>query len=177
MRPDSSFFQRDALEAGPRMVGMLLCRRTADGSVLRGRILETEVYRGEEDGACHARAGKTPRTEMMYRKGGHAYVYLVYGLHHLMNIVTGPEGMPQAVLIRALEKPLNGPGKWTRAFGISKRENGLYLPDSNEIWLEDDGFRPEIQALPRVGIDYAPEMWKTIPWRFATKEGGNTNAP
>ena len=164
-----AFFERDALAVAPDLVGKRLCRRMEDGRVLSCRITETEVYRGEEDGACHARAGRTKRTEMMYQKGGHAYIYLVYGLHHLFNVVTSREGEPQAVLIRAMERPLDGPAKWTKALGITVEKNGLYLPDSDEIWLEDAGDKPQIITAPRVGIDYAKEPWKSIPWRFVAK--------
>lgn len=172
MRPDKTFFEQDVLDAAPQMVGMRICRRLPDGRVLSARILETEAYRGEEDKACHASKGRTARTEMMYRQGGHAYIYLIYGIHELFNIVTGKENDPQAVLIRALEKPLDGPGKWTKAFSVTRQQNGLYLPCSDEIWLEDDGFRPNIRTLPRVGIDYAGEYWKNVPWRFIAEEGG-----
>lgn len=165
-RLTAAFFERDVLEVAPELVGKLLCRRLDDERILSVRIAETEVYRGEEDQACHARFGKTRRTEMMYQNGGYAYIYLVYGLHHLFNVVTGKEGQPQAVLVRAMEKPLNGPGKWTKALGITVEKNGLYLPESKEIWLEDDGYRPALDTAPRVGIDYAGEPWKSILWRF-----------
>ena len=171
VKPDAAFFEQDALSLASQLVGMKICRRLPDGRILSARITETEVYRGEEDLACHASKGRTKRTEIMYQKGGHAYVYLIYGLHWLFNIVSGHEGMPQAVLIRAMEKPLDGPAKWTKAFEITGKENGLYLPGSDEIWVED-GDRPELIQLPRVGIDYAGEPWKSIPWRFVAKEGG-----
>lgn len=171
-RLSAAFLERDALDVAPALVGMLLCRKMPDGQVKKVRITETEVYRGEEDQACHARFGRTKRTEMMYQKGGYAYIYLVYGLHHLFNVVTGREGQPQAVLIRAAQKPLDGPAKWTRALAITTEKNGLYLPDSGEIWLEDDGYRPDVRTMPRVGIDYAGEVWKAIPWRFIACEGG-----
>lgn len=171
-RLDAAFFEQDALQVAPELVGMLICRKLPEGQVKKVRITETEVYRGEEDQACHARFGKTKRTEMMYRKGGYAYIYLVYGLHHLFNVVTGKADEPQAVLIRAAEKPLDGPAKWTKHMQITTEKNGLYLPDNNEIWLEDDGYRPEVRTAPRVGIDYAGEVWKAIPWRFIAIEGG-----
>ena len=166
MRLGAGFFARDVLEVAPDLVGKRLVRRLPDGSVKGLRIMETEAYRGEEDGACHARRGKTPRTEVMYRRGGYSYVYLVYGLHHLMNVVTGSEGQPQAALIRAMEKPLDGPGKWTRAMGVTLSQNGLWLPENDEMWLEDDGVHPHIVTAPRVGVDYAPPLWRDIPWRF-----------
>lgn len=165
MRINAEFFQRDALEIAPQLLGMRICRKMPDGSILSARILETEIYRGEEDMACHARNGKTQRNRMMYEKGGYAYIYLIYGLHWLFNVVTGEMDSPQAILIRALEKPWDGPAKWTRAFSVTGAQNGLYLPESREIWLEEGESLPCITA-PRVGIDYAPEPWKSMPWRF-----------
>ena len=149
----------------PLLAGAVICRRLPDGRILRGRIAETEAYRGQEDLACHARFGRTARSETLYQAGGHAYVYLVYGLHWLFNVVTGEENAPQGVLIRALEKPLDGPAKWTRAFEITGRHNGLYLPACDEIWLEE-GAPCSVSAAARIGIDYAPEPWRSIPWRF-----------
>jgi len=165
VRLDEAFFRQDALFVAPALAGAYVCRRLADGRVMRGLITETEAYRGEEDGACHARAGRTHRTEMLYRAGGCSYVYLVYGLHWLFNVVTGRADQPQGVLIRALEAPLDGPAKWTRAFGVTGAQNGLLLPSSDEIWLEAGISRP-VRTAPRVGVDYAPEPWKSMPWRF-----------
>ena len=164
------FYRRDVLLVAPELVGKIVCRRLEDGTVLRGRIREAEAYRGEEDQACHARHGRTARNEPLYQAGGVSYVYLIYGLHWLFNVVTGERDIPQAALVRALEKPLDGPAKWTKAFGIGKAQSGLDLINGQEIWLEDDGCRPEITALPRVGIDYAAPPWREIPWRFVYKE-------
>jgi len=168
MKLNSDFFARDVLEVAPELVGKIICRRLPDGQMIRGKIIETEAYRGEDDLACHARMGRTKRNAVMYGRAGHAYIYLIYGLHWLFNVVTGNENDPQAVLIRALETPLNGPAKWTKAFQITGDQNGLYLPCSQEIWLED-GEKTEIITAPRVGIDYAGEPWKSIPWRFIAK--------
>lgn len=163
---DAGFYSRDVLEAAPDLVGKILCRKLPGGGEIRLRITETEAYRGEEDGACHARFGRTPRTETMYLPGGYSYVYLVYGLHHLLNVVTGKENEPQAVLIRAMEAPFDGPAKWTRHMHITREHNGLWLPQNDQISIVDDGYRPEILTAPRVGIDYAPEYWRDMPWRF-----------
>ena len=165
-RLEESFYRQDVLEVSPQLVGKLVCRRLEDGTVLKGRILEAEAYRGQEDLACHARHGKTGRSAPLFEAGGISYVYLVYGLHWLFNVVTGGRDQPQAALIRALHKPLDGPAKWTKAFGITKAQNGLDLIHGEDVWLEDDGYRPLIKTLPRVGIDYAPSPWKEIPWRF-----------
>lgn len=165
MRIGADFFRQDVLRVAPRLVGAELCRRLPDGAVLRGRITETEAYRGIEDLACHARRGRTPRTDMLFREGGFSYVYLVYGLHWLFNVVTGEQDAPQGVLIRAMEKPLDGPAKWTRAFRIDGSHNGLYLPASDEIWIEKEWDYP-VRTAPRVDIDYAGEPWISMPWRF-----------
>lgn len=169
MKYGGDFFTQDALTAAPRLVGAYVCRRLPGGEMLRGRVLETEAYRGEEDLACHARFGRTKRSEMLYRPGGYSYVYLVYGLHWLFNVVTGKADQPQGVLIRALAPPLDGPAKWTKAFGITGEQNGLYLPDSDQIWLEAGG-ETSVRAVPRVGIAYAAEPWKSIPWRFIASD-------
>jgi DNA-3-methyladenine glycosylase len=166
-RLGEAFYRQDVLAVAPQLVGKLVCRRMDDGSVKSGRILEAEAYRGEEDMACHARHGKTSRCAPLYETGGLSYVYLIYGLHWLFNVVTGEKDVPQAALIRALHPPLDGPAKWTKAFSITKLQNGLDLIHGEEMWLEDDGFRPQIKTLPRVGIDYAASPWKEIPWRFA----------
>ncbi len=171
MTPDLRFFARDCLEVAPGLVGMLLCRRAADGGVLRLRIRETEAYRGEEDTACHAHRGRTPRTEVLYAPPGTLYVYLCYGIHWLLNIVTGAKEQPQAVLIRACEGA-EGPGKLTRALGIDGRFNRRSLPDCAELWLEDDGTPRSVRAAPRVGIAYASEADQERLWRFILDENG-----
>jgi len=136
---------------------------------MRGRINEVEAYRGEEDTACHARAGRTKRTEVLYMAGGHAYVYLCYGIHCLLNVVTGEEGDPQAVLIRGLAE-VPGPGRLTKAFGITLDENRLDLIASPALWLEDDGSAPRIHASKRIGIGYATQEDQDRLWRFTAQE-------
>ncbi|MDE5945869.1 MAG: DNA-3-methyladenine glycosylase [Oscillospiraceae bacterium] len=168
MKLDKVFFNRDCLEVAPDLVGKILVYRLSDGSEFRVRITETEAYRGEEDKACHASKGKTPRTEILYGESGKIYIYLCYGIHWLMNIVTGKKDMPQCVLIRAGEN-LNGPAKLTKFLKIDKSLNGMSICESNDIWIEDDNFRPGIITAPRVGIDYAGEYWKNIEWRFIAK--------
>lgn len=168
MKLDKNFFSRDCLEVAPDLVGKILVHRLSDGSELKVRITETEAYRGEEDKACHASKGKTPRTKILYDESGKIYVYLCYGIHWLMNIVTGEKDMPQCVLIRAGEK-LNGPAKLTKFLRIDKSMNGISICENDSIWIEDDSFRPEIITAPRVGIDYAGEYWKNIEWRFIAK--------
>ncbi|MCL2495285.1 MAG: DNA-3-methyladenine glycosylase [Oscillospiraceae bacterium] len=166
MRIDPAFYASDVLEAAPALLGKLLCRRLPDGTVLRLRITETEAYRGQDDTACHARAGKTRRTAVMFGPGGFSYVYLCYGIHSLLNIVTGEDGQPQAALIRAVEgRP--GPGRVTKALSIDCSLNGIDLRTSGLLWLEDDGFVcPSILTGPRVGIAYASEEDRGRAWRF-----------
>ncbi len=154
-----------------------------DNQITAGVIIETEAYNGTDDRACHAFGGRrTPRTEVMYHPGGVSYVYLCYGMHHLLNIVTGPKDVPQAVLIRAL-KPLQGidimrkrrkdkvplsagPGTVSQALGITTHHNGLSLHE-NMLWIEDHGILFEsISAGPRIGVDYAGAD-ALLPYRFS----------
>ncbi len=163
------FFQASAKELAPRLVGKLLCRRLASGEVLRCRITETECYYGEKDTACHAHKGRTARTEVMYRTGGVAYVYLCYGIHYLLNVVTGPDGFPEAVLIRGVEG-YDGPGKLTKAMQIGKAQNGQFLSSTGEIWLEEDGTKVKVSRHRRIGISYASQRDQERKWRFKREE-------
>jgi len=177
------FYSRPALEVDNDLLGKVLVRRL-NGRNLAGRIVETEAYVGPHDLACHASKGKTRRTEIMFGPAGYAYVYMIYGFYHCLNVVTDSEGYPSAVLIRAVE-PLesvavmrklrrdpekdtaigSGPGKLCRAMSIDKQLNGEDLA-GKILWIEDRHFKPEsIRTSPRVGIDYAGE-YKDKPWRF-----------
>lgn len=166
---DKEFFHRDALAVAPELVGKLLVHRLPDGTELRERIAETEAYRGEEDKACHASKGRTPRTELLYGESGIIYVYLCYGMHWLMNVITGETGTPQGVLLRAGELH-SGPAKLTKYLQVDGRYNGKPICGNPEIWIEDDGYSPKIRTAPRVGIDYAGEYWKSIEWRFIAEK-------
>ena len=163
-------FKGDVLKVSPDLLGKWVCRRLPTGAVIRGQIIQTEAYRGEEDLACHARHGKTSRNAPMYEEGGCSYVYLIYGIHWLFNVVTGPKDQPQGVMIRCLRPPLDGPGKWTKAFGITGADSGQLLLPEKGLWLEDEGLQPKVITAPRVGIDYAGAPWKEIPWRFIMDE-------
>ena len=164
-------YQTDGITLAKRLLGCRLVHETPEGRC-GGIIVETEAYMGLTDDAAHSyRGNPNGRVNVQYGPGGFAYIYLIYGLHWLFNIVTGEKDFPQAVLIRALEKPWDGPAKWTRAFSVTGAQNGIYLPDSEEIWLEE-GNALSYTAAPRVGIDYAREPWKSIPWRFIAAEGG-----
>jgi DNA-3-methyladenine glycosylase len=169
MKLDLNFYTQDALKVAPLLIGKILVRKLKKGKFLRCRITETEIYRGEEDTACHARVGKTSRTHVLYKRGGYTYVYLCYGIHYLFNIVTGKENHPQAVLIRAIEG-YNGPGKLTKFMKIDKSINDLDLITSEEIWIEDDGLKYQYIKDKRIGIEYATEPYKSIKWRFIMKK-------
>ena len=161
-------YKLKAPELAPKLLGCYLCRKMKDGGVLRLKITETEAYFGEEDTACHAHKGKTPRTEVMYRDGGCAYVYLCYGIHSLLNIVCGVEGHPEAVLIRGVDGA-NGPGKLTKLMDITREQNGIILSEENGLWIEDGGKAVAYTTAPRVGIDYADPLDRDRKWRFIIK--------
>ena len=165
MRLDRDFFARDALEVAPDLLGKALVTSAPDGSPRRLIITETEVYRGEDDTACHAHRGRTKRTEMLYRPGGAVYVYLCYGIHWLMNVITGPEDFPQGVLIRAC-KGFDGPGKLTKYLGITGALNGADIASSPLIRIEDEGREVYITTDKRVGIAYAQKADRDRLWRF-----------
>jgi DNA-3-methyladenine glycosylase len=165
-----SFFARDAATVARELVGARLYLRQPEGGLRSARLVETEAYVGPQDLACHAAKGRTRRTEVMFGPAGHAYVYLVYGLHELLNVVTGAEGDAQAVLLRAaeglegVEDSLSGPGRLTRAFGITRALNGADLC-AGPLWLAP-GRPPEAVAVSsRIGVGYAGE-WAAAPLRF-----------
>jgi len=165
IRLTRSYFTRDVLDVAPDMPGKIICVRLPDGKYGRFQITEVEAYRGGEDKACHASKGRTARTELMFQEGGRLYIYLIYGMYWMLNIVTGEKDNPQAVLIRGVEK-YRGPGVLTRSLGIDKSFNGEDLVTSERIWIEDAGLAPIIKTSPRIGIDYAGEYWKDRPWRY-----------
>ena len=158
------FYHRPCDEVARDLVGKVIVRGD-----IRLRISETEVYWGENDTACHAHKGRTKRTEVLYADAGTVYVYLCYGIHWLLNIVTGDENDPQAVLIRAcLEAP--GPGKLTKRLGITGEYNRKSILETPDFWIEGDGFRCEIVPDRRVGIGYASEEDQARLWRYKIKK-------
>jgi DNA-3-methyladenine glycosylase len=165
LRLKREFYLSDVLEVAPQIIGKYMVVRKPDGTLVRHRVTEVEAYRGTEDRACHAFKGKTGRTHIMFGEGGYLYVYLIYGMYWMLNIVTGEEENPQAVLIRGVES-LNGPGKLTKALGIDKSFYGEDLTVSERIWFEETGENPLIRTSPRIGIDYAGEYWASKPWRY-----------
>ena len=167
-----SYFARPATELAPLLLGKILCRRTED-DVIRLRITETECYFGEEDTACHAHHGRTPRTEVMYEEGGRAYVYLCYGMHSLLNLTTGPAGHPEAVLIRAVQG-IVGPGRLTRYMQIDRTLNKMPLTPESGLWVEEDGSVLNFTIGTRIGIAYAEKQDREKAWRFVAIEDENT---
>ena len=166
-RLNYEFFHRECLDVAQDLVGKVLVRQTPEGQ-LRLRISETEAYCGEADTACHAHKGRTKRTEVLYADAGTIYVYLCYGIHWLLNIVTGEQESSQAVLIRAcVDAP--GPGKLTKALQITGELNRQSILTQNALWIEDDGFRCEIIPDKRVGIGYASLEDQQRLWRFKMK--------
>ena len=154
------FFHRPCLEVARDLVGKII---VCDGKQLR--ISETEAYCGEADTACHASRGRTKRTEVMYGKAGTVYIYLCYGMHWMLNLVTGEEDQPEAVLIRACaEAP--GPGRLTKALGITGELNRSSVVTSKELWVGNDGLHCGIVTDKRVGIGYASQEDQDRLWRF-----------
>jgi len=164
MRLNREFYCRDVLLVAPELIGKKLARKNI-GQINYYPIIEVEAYHGEEDKASHARFGKTSRNSIMFATGGLIYVYLIYGMYWMLNIVTGEKGSAQAVLIRGLGD-LEGPGKITKALGIDKSFYGEDLVNSDRIWIETYLEKPSVIHYPRIGIDYACEPWKSVAWRF-----------
>jgi len=168
-----NFFNRNTIMVAQDLLGKYLVRKTGN-KIIRTKIVETEAYCGPEDRASHASKGITPRTKIMFGPPGYAYVYLIYGMYHCLNIVTEKEGYPAAVLIRGVELGgLNGPGKLCRGLGIDKKLNAIDLTKSDLLWVENGKVeikKNQIKSAKRIGVDYAGK-WKNKPWRFLlTKE-------
>ena len=166
-----AFYAREAEELAHDLIGTILVHRV-NGKELRGRIVETEAYVGAHDLAYHAAKGRTARTEVMFGHAGHAYVYLCYGIHDMLNIVSGEHGVAQAVLVRAAEPldgweaNLSGPGNLAKGFEITRRDNAADLTGDRLFLLErQGGDQPRVMRTRRVGVDYAKE-WKDAPLRF-----------
>lgn len=168
-RLSAAAYAVDAVTAAKALLGKWLCRRLPDGSVLKARIVETEAYCGESDTACHAHCGKTARNAPMYEPGGIAYIYLCYGMHNLLNVVTGVKDYPEAVLIRGVEGSI-GPGRVTKFLQIDRTLNREPLTTSKRLWIEaDEAPQPCFKATPRIGIAYATNHDQNRKWRFVSK--------
>ncbi|AAD18645.1 N-methylpurine-DNA glycosylase [Chlamydia pneumoniae TW-183] len=184
MLQEHFFLSEDVITLAQQLLGHKLIT-THEGLITSGYIVETEAYRGPDDKACHAyNYRKTQRNRAMYLKGGSAYLYRCYGMHHLLNVVTGPEDIPHAVLIRAIlpdqgkelmiqrrqwrDKPphllTNGPGKVCQALGISLENNRQRL-NTPALYISKEKISGTLTATARIGIDYAQE-YRDVPWRF-----------
>ncbi len=165
-----SFFNRSALEVAPDLLGKYLVENAGEEQHAF-KITEVEAYEGLEDLASHASKGKTKCTEVMYRDAGIFYVYLIYGMYYMLNVVTGKKDHPAAVLIRGVEG-IQGPGKLTKKLNIDKRFNGQVAEKENELWFEDRGEKIDqknIVKSPRIGVDYAGPIWAKKEYRFYIK--------
>jgi DNA-3-methyladenine glycosylase len=166
----SSFFNRKTQIVARDLLGKFLVRKNNNREVAY-MIIETEGYIGPYDLASHSSKGRTARTEIMYMKAGTIYVYFVYGMHYMLNIVTEEKGFPAAVLVRAVEG-ISGPGRIAKKLSIDKMLNGLPLSKETDLWMEDRGVQippKKIQATPRIGVDYAGEVWARKKLRFVIK--------
>ena len=177
-----AFYAREAEVLARDLIGTILVHRVGR-EARRGRIVETEAYVGCHDLACHAAKGRTARTEVMFGEAGHAYVYLIYGIHDMLNIVSGEPGVAQAVLVRAAEPldgwqaNLSGPGNLAKGFGITRRHNGADLTgDELFILASRDATPPRIVRTRRIGVDYAKE-WKDVPLRFIDADSPAVSRP
>ncbi len=170
-----TFYQQNAVAVAKGLIGAVLVHRVR-GRQYRARIVEAEAYVGPHDLASHSSKGRTKRTEVMFGPAGHAYVYLIYGMYDMFNIVAGKTGSGQAVLIRAAEPldgwkaDLSGPGRLTRALRITRFHNGLDLAGDKLFLLRDPSLRPKIGRTRRIGVDYAKE-WKDAKLRFVEVKG------
>jgi len=163
------FYLNPTLQVAKDLIGKFLIHKKGN-KIYQAQIIETEAYSGFNDMASHAAKKKTKRNEIMFKQGGCAYVYLIYGMYHCLNVVTEKNGYPSAVLIRALDYPnSDGPGKLCREFEITKQiHNGIDLT-GNVLWIEDRGIKPNIVSDKRICVDYAGES-ANWPWRFVIKE-------
>ncbi len=165
------FFDRPADRVAQELLGAWLVVKGLDGRVTRHVVFETEAYLGAHDLACHAARGMTPRNAVMFGSAGVWYVYLCYGMHWMLNVVTGPVGTPAAVLIRGVGRHV-GPGRLTKALGISADHNGRRATRASGLWFEEGAPVPSRLRMrtPRIGVGYAGE-WAAKPLRFVVDPG------
>ena len=162
-RLDRSFFVKPTVQVAQELLGKQL-----NFYNFSGIITETEAYHQDNDPACHAYRGKTPRNEPMFGPAGHTYVYFIYGMYHCLNFVTEPEGTAAAVLIRGLMSDsvhLNGPGKLCRYLKITKDHNNIDLISNHSFFITDVGLKPQFSCTPRIGIRQGQDKL----WRFVTQ--------
>lgn len=172
---DRSFYSRDALTVAKELLSCVIVRKIGRKEI-RARIIDVEAYIGEDDLACHASKGRTSRSEILYGEPGHAYVYLIYGMYYIFNVVVERKDFPAGIMVRAVhvegvdQKKTNGPGKVCKMLAIDKSCNGVDLTEGKKLWIEyGEKIQPrDIGVLKRVGIDYAQHC-AHYPWRFHIK--------
>jgi DNA-3-methyladenine glycosylase len=172
--PARTWSSPDTVSHARGLLGKYLVRRFDDGREEARLIVETEAYHSAEDLACHASKGRTPRTGVLFGAGGVWYVYLCYGIHEMLNLVTGPADHPAAILIRGVSG-LIGPGRLTKHLHITRALNGLPAAKKSGLWIEDRGtlvLPEQISRTPRIGVDYAGPIWSQKPWRFVLSVSG-----
>ena len=168
------FFERGTVIVAEELLGKFLVRRVR-GKEIVVMITEVEAYDGHKDKASHAHRGRTKRNEPMFGGAGVWYVYLCYGMHHMLNVVTGAKEYPAAVLVRCIEangKRVCGPGRVTKFLNIDKKLNAKQVSKDTGLWIEDRGVRvvkKDIQKTPRIGVDYAGPVWSKKRYRFYIK--------
>ncbi|MBK1878910.1 DNA-3-methyladenine glycosylase [Pelagicoccus mobilis] len=164
------FQSKDTVRHARELIGKQLILKSSDADEQTCVITETEAYDGPHDLACHASKGRTKRTEVMFGPAGCWYVYLIYGMHEMLNLVTGPPDYPAAVLIRGLEG-VNGPGRLTKRLGIDRRFNASPANEKTGLYLRGASPIPDSQVdiTPRIGVDYAGPDWAQRPYRFVLK--------
>ena len=171
-----TFFNRPTLAVARSLVGKYVVREN-ESRTITGRIIEVEAYVGSQDKACHASKGRTARTEVLFGPPGISYVYLIYGMYHMLNVVAERAEFPAAVLIRAIEvdgELIDGPGKLCRELGIDRSLHRLDMTHGSQLWFEDRGervSRKQVGTFPRIGVDYAG-AWAKKPWRFRLLDSG-----
>lgn len=159
-----SFFDRSTTKVARDLVGCYLVKKN-NGKIERYLITETEAYDGPHDLACHGAKGLTQRTKVLFGKPGYFYIYLIYGMYWLLNVVTGPEGYPAGVLIRGL-KDVYGPGRITRDLIIGKNFHGKKAERKTGLWFEKRDMKVKIKTGKRIGVNYAGPIWSKKLWRF-----------
>jgi len=163
---DDAFFEQPALEIAPKILGAKLCHRGEDELIQKFTICETEAYHGIDDLASHASRGKNQKNQLMFGPANIWYLYLCYGVHWMLNLVTDRDGAPSAVFIRATLE-VKGPGRLTRKFSLDQSYSGLPNHPSTNLWLEKNSSQPEkIKRGRRVGISGAGPYWSKVPYRF-----------
>jgi DNA-3-methyladenine glycosylase len=167
---DKQFFNRKTLIVAQDLLGKYLVRKIGR-KIRRYKITEVESYVGSHDLASHSSKGRTERNEVMFGEAGRFYIYLVYGMYYMLNVVTEEKDSPSAILIRGLES-ISGPGRITKTLGIGKKLNGKLASPKSRLWFEggEKNSARKIKRAPRIGVNYAGPLWSKKPYRFILEE-------